>query len=121
MLSNDDSITNKSPEPTSDIRPVSAMSVEEIKKEKMRIWKNVTVISLSFMCLFTAYNSVANLQVLNYAGSNIKIPTKLFLKNATNCHELEFYQQHRRPRNLVSSNSVCVSHRFKHVCSNVAY
>ena len=40
------------------------MTAKEIKQEKMRIWKNVTVISLSFMCLFTAYNSVANLQVL---------------------------------------------------------
>lgn len=45
------------------MRPVSSMSSVEIKREKFRIWKNVAVISLSFMCLFTAYNSVANLQV----------------------------------------------------------
>ena len=39
------------------------MSAKEIKQEKRRIWKNITVISGSFMCLFTAYNAVANLQV----------------------------------------------------------
>lgn len=39
------------------------MTQAEIKQEKMRIWKNVAVISLSFMCLFTAFNSVGNLQV----------------------------------------------------------
>jgi len=39
------------------------MSAKEIKQEKWRIWKNITVISGSFMCLFTAYNAVANLQV----------------------------------------------------------
>jgi len=50
--------------PNDGMRPVGSMSVQEIKREKIRIWKNVTVISLSFMCLFTAYNSVANLQVL---------------------------------------------------------
>jgi len=47
----------------SDLPDVSSMSPKEIKKEKLRIWKDVTVISLSFMCLFTAYNSVTNLQV----------------------------------------------------------
>ena len=47
------------------IRPVSSMTVKEIKKEKLNIWKNVIVISVSFMCLFTAYNSVANLQVMS--------------------------------------------------------
>lgn len=45
------------------MKPVNSMSPVEIKSEKMRIWKNITVISLSFMCLFTAYNSVFNLQV----------------------------------------------------------
>lgn len=44
------------------MRPVSSMTPAEIKQEKMRIWKNITVISLSFMCLFTAFNSVSNLQ-----------------------------------------------------------
>lgn len=44
-------------------RPVSSMTIYQIKKEKLNIWKNVIVISVSFMCLFTAYNSVANLQV----------------------------------------------------------
>lgn len=43
--------------------PVGMMTASQIKKEKLSIWKNVLVISLSFMCLFTAYNSVANLQV----------------------------------------------------------
>lgn len=47
------------------MKPVRLMSEAEIRKEKMRIWKNVAVISLSFMCLFTAFNSVGNLQV-NY-------------------------------------------------------
>jgi hypothetical protein len=45
--------------------PVRSMTQAEIKQEKMRIWKNVAIISLSFMCLFTAFNSVGNLQV-NY-------------------------------------------------------
>ena len=45
------------------LRPVESMTRKEIKKEKIMIWKDVTVISVSFMCLFTAYGSVANLQV----------------------------------------------------------
>jgi hypothetical protein len=45
------------------MKPVRMMSQAEIKKEKLRIWKNVAVISVSFMCLFTAFNSVGNLQV----------------------------------------------------------
>ncbi len=45
------------------MKPIRLMSPAEIKSEKIRIWKNVTVISLSFMCLFTAFNSVSNLQV----------------------------------------------------------
>jgi hypothetical protein len=60
---NEDPVTKDKPELTSDIRPVSSMSAKEIKQEKRRIWKNITVISGSFMCLFTAYNAVANLQV----------------------------------------------------------
>ncbi|KAI9554119.1 hypothetical protein GHT06_019391 [Daphnia sinensis] len=44
------------------MRNIGSMSASEIKQEKMRIWKNVAVISLSFMCLFTAFNSVGNLQ-----------------------------------------------------------
>lgn len=46
------------------MKPVGSMTPAEIRREKISIWKNVAVISLSFMCLFTAYNSVANLQVL---------------------------------------------------------
>lgn len=46
------------------MRPVSSMTADEIRLEKISIWKNVGIISLSFMCLFTAYNSVANLQVI---------------------------------------------------------
>lgn len=42
---------------------VALMTSEEIYREKMSIWKNVGVISLSWMFLFTAYNAVANLQV----------------------------------------------------------
>ena len=45
------------------ILPVSSMSYDKIKAEKIRIWKNITAISISFMCLFTAYFSVTNLQV----------------------------------------------------------
>lgn len=45
------------------MKPVGTMTNGEIAAEKMRIWKNVIVISLSFMCLFTAFNSVSNLQV----------------------------------------------------------
>lgn len=47
------------------MKPVRLMTPAEIKSEKMRIWKNVTVISVSFMCLFTAFNSVGNLQVIS--------------------------------------------------------
>ena len=38
------------------------LSDEEIRKEKRRILKNVIVISFSFMLLFTAFQSMANLQ-----------------------------------------------------------
>ena len=45
------------------MRLVSSMTDQEITKEKLRIWKNMLVISISFMFLFTAYQSMANLQV----------------------------------------------------------
>ena len=46
------------------LRPLTpSVPLKEKRKQKIRIWKNVAVISLSFMCLFTAYYSVANLQV----------------------------------------------------------
>ena len=44
------------------MRPVSSMTPKEIRMEKLSIWKNILVICLSFMCLFTAFNSMANLQ-----------------------------------------------------------
>ena len=43
--------------PDDGMKPVGSMTEEEIRREKLSIWKNVFVISLSFMCLFTAYNS----------------------------------------------------------------
>jgi len=61
-LRQDDDSTSKYMK-NSCMHPVASMSRKEIKKEKLFIWKNVTVISVSFMCLFTAYGSVANLQV----------------------------------------------------------
>lgn len=36
---------------------------EGIKRLKLKIWKNVCVISLSFMCLFTAFSVATVLQV----------------------------------------------------------
>ena len=47
--------------PLTSTRPGS--SAKDIKGEKRRIWKNITAISGSFMCLFTGYYAVANLQV----------------------------------------------------------
>jgi hypothetical protein len=44
------------------MRPISSMTPKEIRMEKLSIWKNILVICLSFMCLFTAFNSMANLQ-----------------------------------------------------------
>lgn len=61
----DDKVTNPNFGNENDgMKPVRLMSPAEIKSEKIRIWKNVTVISISFMCLFTAFNSVGNLQVI---------------------------------------------------------
>lgn len=47
------------------IRPVgrSVPTEAELKSEKLRIWKNVLVVSLSIMGLFTAQGVVAVLQV----------------------------------------------------------
>lgn len=47
------------------VRPVgrSVPTEAELKKEKLRIWKNVLVVSLSIMGLFTAQGVVAVLQV----------------------------------------------------------
>ncbi len=49
--------------PDDGLQVIGTMSAEEIRQEKLSIWKNVSVISLSWMFLFTAYNAVANLQV----------------------------------------------------------
>ncbi len=38
------------------------LSESQIKKEKRRIMKNVILISFSFLLLFTAFQSMANLQ-----------------------------------------------------------
>lgn len=45
------------------MRSISSMSPTDIRKEKFLIWKNITLISISFMFLFTAFNSMGNLQV----------------------------------------------------------
>lgn len=44
------------------MQPVASMSAKEIRREQIKIWKNVIIISFAFMCLFTAFNSMANLQ-----------------------------------------------------------
>ena len=55
------------------------MAPKEIKREKLRVWKNVVVIAMSFMCLFTAYGVTAVLQVIEFqlevrnGGSNLML------------------------------------------------
>lgn len=40
----------------------SQLTDEEVRREKFRIMKNVILISVSFLLLFTAFQSMANLQ-----------------------------------------------------------
>ncbi len=47
-----------------DFLSVHSMLPREIKREKLRVWKNLVVISMSFMFLFTAYGVTAVLQVI---------------------------------------------------------
>ena len=42
--------------------PMENWTAEEIKKEKKRIWKNIFLISLSFLMLFTSYGGLSRLQ-----------------------------------------------------------
>ena len=53
--------TKKQPPPSAP-SAAAALSPSELRKEKFRILKNVVVISFSFMLLFTAFQSMANLQ-----------------------------------------------------------
>ena len=41
---------------------VSVLPTMTVKQEKLHIIKNTIIISIAFMLLFTAYNSMANLQ-----------------------------------------------------------
>lgn len=60
------------------IRP-AVMTESEIRKEKIRIMKNVCVISFSFLCLFTAFQSMANLQSsINKVGGKHFFTVELF-------------------------------------------
>ena len=54
--------TKKQPPPSAPSAAAAALSPSELRKEKFRILKNVVVISFSFMLLFTAFQSMANLQ-----------------------------------------------------------
>lgn len=45
------------------MRDVATMTQKEINAEKFAIWKNVVVISVAFIFLFTAFNSMGNVQV----------------------------------------------------------
>ncbi len=58
------------------VRPVgrSVPTEAELKKEKLRIWKNVLVVSLAIMGLFTAQGVVAVLQV----GKRIMVKSKKY-------------------------------------------
>lgn len=44
------------------MRAAASMSAEEIRAEQRRIWRNLIAICLSFMFVFTAYQSMSNLQ-----------------------------------------------------------
>jgi len=44
----------------------NTMSSGEIKKAKLRIWRNVIILSMSYMLLFLAYGVVATLQVKKF-------------------------------------------------------
>lgn len=66
-------VKNSISNPTTSIKPgdndvrimqsIESMTADEIRNEKFHIWKNIIVISMSFMFLFTAFNSMGNLQV----------------------------------------------------------
>lgn len=45
--------------------------MEEIHREKLRIWKNLGFLSLSYTCLFTAIDLVFNLQVSRHSFTNL--------------------------------------------------
>lgn len=45
------------------MRPVASMTESEKRAERISIWKNVCVISIAFIFLFTAFNSMGNVQV----------------------------------------------------------
>ena len=52
--------------PAGKMRPIGSMLTREVKKERMRIIKNITVISISYMLLFTAFSVTCVLQVQFY-------------------------------------------------------
>ena len=63
-LPTDESVINNRLDSTAAvISPMpNSMSAKQIKREKRRIWKNITALSGSFMCLFTINCAVAKLQ-----------------------------------------------------------
>ncbi|CAF0796002.1 unnamed protein product [Brachionus calyciflorus] len=59
---NDSAIENSTLEIDNDLNDVSKMTKDERKKAKRLIMKNLIVVGLSWVFLFTAYSSIANLQ-----------------------------------------------------------
>ena len=42
---------------------IVTLPIGDVKKIQLRMWRNVVILSLSFVLLFTAYGVVASLQV----------------------------------------------------------
>lgn len=43
---------------------IVTLQIGDVKKIQLRMWRNVVILSLSFVLLFTAYGVVASLQVI---------------------------------------------------------
>ena len=64
LENNDDSAENN--QKNGEEMIANTMSSGEIKKAKLRIWRNVIILSMSYMLLFLAYGVVATLQVKKF-------------------------------------------------------
>ena len=65
----------KGPQRKASVRKFAMMSDEEKRREKRGIIRNVVIISFSFMLLFTAFQSMANLQSsINKVRLNFRAP-----------------------------------------------
>ena len=93
-----------------------ALSPEEIKAEKKIIYKNVLLISVAFLLLFVAFESMSKLQ----SSINVVSPIHIYTMSFELLYSV-FHVLGKQPRNLGKFFSLCQLDTLLHVHAKPSY